>query len=28
MVTAVMCGLIASEFVRYSEARDRIRHGR
>jgi low temperature requirement protein LtrA len=28
VVTAATCGLIAFEFVRYSEARDRIRHGR
>jgi low temperature requirement protein LtrA len=27
MVTAATCGLIAFEYVRYSEARDRIRHG-
>jgi low temperature requirement protein LtrA len=27
MVTAATCGLIAFEFVRYSEARNRIRHG-
>jgi low temperature requirement protein LtrA len=27
MVTAATCGLIAFEFVRYAEARDRIRHG-
>ena len=27
MVTLVACGLIAFEFVRYSEARERIRHG-
>jgi low temperature requirement protein LtrA len=27
LVTAVACGLIAFEFIRYSEARDRIRHG-
>jgi low temperature requirement protein LtrA len=26
-VTAITCGLIAFEFLRYSEARDRIRHG-
>jgi low temperature requirement protein LtrA len=28
LVTATTCGLIAFEFVRYTEARDRIRHGR
>ncbi|MBV8991078.1 MAG: low temperature requirement protein A [Solirubrobacterales bacterium] len=28
LVTAATCGLIAFEFVRYSEARDRIRHHR
>jgi len=28
MVTAVACGLVAFEYVRYAEARDRIRHGR
>ncbi len=27
VVTAILCGLIAFEFVRYAEARDRIRHG-
>jgi low temperature requirement protein LtrA len=27
MVTAAACGLIGFEFARYSEARDRIRHG-
>jgi low temperature requirement protein LtrA len=27
LVTLVTCGLIAFEFVRYAEARDRIRHG-
>jgi low temperature requirement protein LtrA len=27
MVTAAACGLIAFEFVRYSETRERIRHG-
>jgi low temperature requirement protein LtrA len=27
MVAAAMCGLIAFEFVRYAEARERIRHG-
>jgi low temperature requirement protein LtrA len=27
MVTAATCGLIAFEYVRYAEARDRIRHG-
>jgi low temperature requirement protein LtrA len=27
MVTAATCGLIVFEFVRYAEARDRIRHG-
>ena len=27
LVTTAVCGLIAFEFVRYSEARERIRHG-
>jgi len=27
IVTAICCGLIAFEFARYNEARDRIRHG-
>jgi low temperature requirement protein LtrA len=27
LVTAIACGLIAFEYVRYAEARERIRHG-
>jgi low temperature requirement protein LtrA len=27
LVTVIACGLIAFEFFRYAEARDRIRHG-